>query len=283
MRKLTVAAFQPRTFRGKDEPVNLEGALGAIAEAAAAGARIVCFPEGYPGPYSGTLDFQPLPDLCRAARQHRIHVVCGGLEPATADAYYNNLYLIGPDGDLLATYRRCQPAPEAVDRVLFGRRVQPGGPPQSVETSLGRVGLLVCSEIFSPELSRLLALQGADLVFAPAGGMIYELFDAWKILIRARAIENHCYVIVCQNLYGMEDGLATIAGPEGVLAERRDAGLLVAELDLERLEWLRSHEETLDLPKQYRTIPGLLAWRRPGVYGPLTDRPAVGPGRGSAP
>ena len=271
MRKVTVAAAQPRTFRGKDEPANLEAAVRAIGEAAAAGAQILCFPEGYPGPYSGPLDFQPLPDLCRAARRHQVYVVSGGLEPATPDAFFNTLYLLGPDGDVLATYRRCQPAPEAVDRVLFGRRVEPGGVPQAVEAPLGRLGLLVCSEIFSPELSRLLALEGADIVFAPVGGMIYELFDAWKVMIQARAIENHFYVVVCQNLYGMEDGLGTIAGPEGILAERRDAGLLVAELDLQRLEWLRTHEETLDLPKPYKTIPGLLAWRRPEVYGALAE------------
>jgi predicted amidohydrolase len=270
--RVTVAAAQPRTLRGRDEPGNLAFALRAIEDAARAGAGVVCFPEGYPGPYSGPLEFQPLPDLCAAARQHRIHVVSGGLEPATSDTFFNNLYLIGPTGDVLATYRRCQPAPEAVDRVLFGRRVQPGDPPRAVETSLGRMGLLVCSEIFSPELGRLLALQGADVVYAPVGGMVYELLDAWKVLLRARAIENHFYVVTCQNLYGMEDGVATIAGPEGVLAERRDAGLLVAELDLARLEWLRTHEETLELPKPYRTIPGLLDWRRPDVYGPLAER-----------
>lgn len=276
MRIVTVAAAQPRTFRGKDEPANLECAIRAIQDAARAGAEIICFPEGYPGPYSGSLDFQPLPDLCQAARRHKIYVVSGGLEPAAGGAFFNTLYLLGQDGDILATYRRCQPAPEAVDRVLFGRRVHPGDAPRVVETRLGRIGLLVCSEIFSPELCRLLALEGADLVFAPAGGMIYELFDSWKILSRARAIENHFYVIVCQNLYGMEEGLGIIAGPEGVLAERRDPGLLIAQVDLERLEWLRSHEESLEIPKAYRTIPGLLAWRRPEVYGRLATpaRPA---------
>ncbi len=276
MKTVVIAAAQPRTFRGKDESANLDWALQAIAEAARAGARIVCFPEGFPGPYSGSLDFQPLPELRRAAREHRLHVISGGLEPAAADAFFNCLYLLGPEGDLLATYRRCQPAPEAVDRVLFGRRVQPGDAPHVVETPVGRIGLLICSEIFSPELARLLALQGADLVFAPAGGMIYELFESWRVLIRARAIENHYYVAVCQNLYGMEDGVGTIAGPEGILAERRDAGLLLAEADLERLEWLRVHEESLDLPKPYRTIPGLLAWRRPEVYGPLARHTRTG-------
>ena len=272
-RVITIATCQPRTSRGKDEPANLDAALDAIAAAAAGGAQLIVFPEGYPGPYSGSLDFQPLPALRETARRHRIHVVSGGLEPAANDRFFTNLYLIGPDGALLATYRRCQPAPEGVDRVLFGRLVEPGEAPAVVETSIGRIGLLVCSEIFSPELTRLLALQGADIVAAPAGGMIYELADSWRVLIRARAIENHCYIAVTQNLFGMEDGLATIAGPESVLGERRDPGLLVAPLDLDRLAWLRSHEETLELPKPYRTIPGLLAWRRPEVYGPLARTP----------
>lgn len=269
MRAVPIAAYQPRTYRGDEEARNLETAVAAIAEAKRAGAALVCFPEGYPGPYSARLDFRPLPELQRAAKAHGIWVVSGGFEPAGEEAFYNHLYLIDDEGRIRHTYRRCQPAPPDIDRVLFGRVVRPGEAPQVVDTPLGRIGMLICSEIYSPELCRLLALQGADIVFIPAGGMIYELGDGWRTLIRARAIENHYHVVVTQNLFGMEDGLATIATPEGVLAERKDPGMIMATLDLERLAWLRSREETLELPKPYKTIPGLIAWRRPEVYGPL--------------
>ncbi len=140
-----------------------------------------------------------------------------------------------------------------------------------MHTELGNLGLLVCSEIFIPELSRILALKGADMIFAPVGGMIYELTASWKTLAWARAIENHVYTIVNQNLYGMEEGVAQISGPEGVLAELRDEGVIVADLDMQRLVWLRNHEESLNLPKAYKTIPGLMAWRRPELYKALIN------------
>ena len=85
----------------------------------------------------------------------------------------------------------------------------------------------------------------------------------------ARAIENLVYTVTCQNIWGMEDGIATVAGPEAVLAESKRDGIICADVDLERLKWLREHEERLDLPKPYKTIPGLLNWRRPELYGSI--------------
>ncbi|MBI3076988.1 MAG: carbon-nitrogen hydrolase family protein [Deltaproteobacteria bacterium] len=266
-----VAAIQPHAYRGGEEPRNLPEALRYLGDAADQGAQVICFPEGYPGPYSGPLTFDPLPALREAAKAHGVYLVAGGLEPEAPEVLYNTLTLIGPEGEILGRYRRCQLPPEAVDRVLFGRKVQPGNSLEVFRTSRGRVGLLICSEVFSPELCRLLALDGADILCSPVGGLLYELLDTWRLLLRARAAENHYYVVTCQNLYGMEEGIATIAGPEGVLAERRDAGIILADLDLDRLEWLRGHEESLELPKPYRTIPGLLGWRRPELYGPLAE------------
>ncbi len=298
-RTVRVAAFQALTRRegapGDYAAQNLADALDAVREAARRGAQVLCFPECHPLRFAGIGPDAALAHMQQAARDSRIHLICGGLAPApyglasasggptsaNGGRWFNNLYLIGPDGALLHTYSRSQPAADDIDRVLFGGLVQPGAAPRVVETELGKVGMLICSEIFSPELPRLLALQGCELLFAPVGGMVYELEDAWRVMLRARAIENHLHVITCQNLItppgnGPERGIASIVTPEGVAAARTDAGLLLATLDLDRLAWLRSHEETLELPKPWGTIPGLLAWRRPSLYGPLAVEPDQG-------
>jgi hypothetical protein len=110
--------------------------------------------------------------------------------------------------------------------------------------------------------------------FAPIGGALYELMPTWRILVQARAIENLVYVVVSQNLWGKEEGLAVIAGPEGVLTEGSGPGVVVAELDLDRLSWLREREQQMVIPKPYRAIPGILKERRPSLYAELVDSKA---------
>jgi hypothetical protein len=69
-----------------------------------------------------------------------------------------------------------------------------------------------------------------------------------------------------------------IAAPEGILAQSADEGILLADLDLDRLEYLRSEEERIVFPKPYQAIPGVLRWRRPELYGALVAE-RVGAGR----
>ncbi len=268
-----VAAVQPLTHREEREPENLPAALDYIRRAAEGGAGIVCFPEGYPGPYSGPMDFDPTEDLASAAKAHGVYVIAGRLEEAGRDAFYNLLDLYSPAGERVYRYRRCQSAGDGVDLPLFGRHVQEGDELKVLETPFGNVGLQVCSEVFSPEMSRVLALNGADIIFYPAGGMIYELSESWRVLVRARAIENYVYTVMCQNLYGMERGIAAIAGPEGLLAELDAPGIVFADLDIDRLKYLRETKEDLVMPKPYRTSPGLMdSWRKPELYGRIVER-----------
>ncbi len=270
--KVKIAAVQPRSFRDKEEWKNLPMALKYIDEAAQNGVQLVCFPEGYPGPYSGPMTFSATDDLCKKAEEHGIHLIAGSVEKASENSYYLTVKLIDTNGEIVGEYRRVQPAPAHVDKVLFGKKIAPGKKLDVFRTKLGNLGILICSEMYCPELSRVLALKGADIIFYPSGGMIYELTETWKTLIWARAIENLVYTVACQNIWGMEDGIATIAGPEEVLAESKSDGIIYATLDLDRLKWLREHEERLDLPKPYKTIPGLINWRKPELYRAIVSK-----------
>ena len=142
-------------------------------------------------------------------------------------------------------------------------------PRTDLRSSIPRSAASGCgfSEVYSPELSRALAVQGADIIVYPAGGGQGDLIPTWQTVVGARAIENIVYTGASQNIYEpYERGLGIVAGPEGVLATRADAGMLIADLDLDKLEFLRGEDEKIEVPRRYRTVPGLLRWRRPELY-----------------
>jgi len=271
--QVTVAAVQPCTDR-VNEKSNVSIALKYIDEAADKGAKIVCFPEGYPGPYRGPLTYSALQVLSEKAKERGVYVIAGAVEKAEKyrklgikNAFLLALNVIGPRGQLVGTYRRVQPNPPDTDRFFMGEKtIAPGEELPVFKTEYGTLGFLICSEIWCPELARVLALKGAEIIFAPMGGAVYEVSETWKVLLWARAIENNACLVTTQNLWGMEDGMAAIYGPEEILAESKKPGVLTATVDLNRIRWLREHMQKLVLPKPYKALPGMLMYRRPELY-----------------
>jgi predicted amidohydrolase len=271
-----VAAVQPRSATGPDEEGNVLDALEWIAKAADAGAELVVFPEGYPGPTTPANTYDAFERLAGRAKECGVHVIAGSIEADdAAGGYYVVLKLIGDDGELIGTYRRLTPPGPYVYHDIPAWKfdyVAASDPLQVYETKIGRIGLQVCSEVYSPEQSRVLALQGADIIVYPAGGAIEELCPPWRAMIWARAIENLVYTVAVQNLYGGDtDAVGTIAAPEEILAQEPGEGLLIADLDLGRLDFLRTEEERIEVPRTCRTVPGLLNWRRPHVTRQLAE------------
>ena len=276
-RTLRIAAVQPRSHVLGDEERNVDEALGWMERAAESGVRLVVFPEGYPGPTNPANQYRAHDRLSEAAARLEQYVVAGAIESAAGGAHNVVLRLIAADGSLAATYRRTTPHGPYVYRDIDAwgfDYAAADDAPRVVDTPLGRIGMLVCSELYVPELSRVLALEGADVIVYPAGGAINELMDSWRTLVRARAIENLVYTVATQNLYEQaEVGVGLICAPEGVLASSEGEGMLVADLDLDRLAYLRAEEERIVVPKPYQTIPGVLRWRRPDLYRVLVEEP----------
>jgi predicted amidohydrolase len=129
--------------------------------------------------------------------------------------------------------------------------------------------VVVCSELWVPEPTRVLALRGAELVLSPAGGGFTTLTENWQLITRARAIENNMYVALTNNLWSDERGAAMVAGPEHVVASSGYEELVTATLDLTRVRWLRERDDSIVEPKPFASIPGLTRYRRPELYGDL--------------
>jgi predicted amidohydrolase len=261
-----IAVVQPAALSGEREQENAERSLAYLDEAAAAGAKIVCFPELYPGPANPKNSFST-DQLYEKARSLKVYVIRGRLEPASDGKFFVGAELIGPAGTSVGSYRRTTPTGPYVYRDIpaWDFDYQAADELPVFETEYGSIGILICSEVYMPELSRALALKGAEIVFYPAGGLINELLPTWRMMLWARAIENLMYTAASQSLYGVEEGVAQIAGPEGIVAGIKNPGVLVADLDLERIRWLRSQQEKIEMPKQYRVVPGTLSWVR-GIH-----------------
>jgi predicted amidohydrolase len=269
--KVKVAAVQTKTFFEPDEQrKNIEKAGEYVAEAAAQGAKFVCFPETYPGPWKAPLSYSPVGPLEEMARQYGVYIVAGANWPVPGkpDRGYCSEVLIGPKG-LIGRYNRTIPRGPWIYKGgrFWDFDYQEADELPVFETPFGKVGILICSEVYAPEQTRILALKGAEIIFLPAGVCKYELHETWRNLIWSRAIENLAYTVTCQNIFGAEQGLAMICSPEEIVLESTRPGIFVVECDLERTRWLREQTDLYGPPMPWRTKPGVLRdWRRSEVY-----------------
>lgn len=290
--KVRVAAVQPLGFYGEEEFRNVEWALKYIDNATDQGAQLICFPEGYPGPYNGPMDSSgklsesPLETLCKKAKENGVYLYAGCLEDneSIPNTFYLCHKLISPEGKVIANYRRTHPTHPFMNAVFMGGRkhIVPGDEFMVVDTELGKLGLCICSEIWAPEVPRILMLKGAQIILAPGGGaptpIRTRLRDNWHCIARARAIENALYVVMNQVYHESIGGLGRTAmfGPEFPLGNLSAPGVLVADFDLKRLDEIRNRyfdEEIISLPMSEKDLfynrPGQIYDRRPELYGLL--------------
>jgi predicted amidohydrolase len=132
---------------------------------------------------------KPLDDV---AAELGIHLVYGtyerGPEPGVV---HNSAALVGPSGHTLGVYRKTHPF--CTEIVTGGGWVTPGDDTCVVETELGRIGLMICFDGDYPELARISAIQGAEILVRPSA--LLRSADIWELTNRARAYDNHVFVI----------------------------------------------------------------------------------------
>jgi predicted amidohydrolase len=270
---IRLAVAQPRFVGGDDAERNVDVAEALVARAAADGAELVLFPEGCPGPtLRQPLDtYDPSDRMASAAARHGVVVVWSRMERCADDRFRLVVYAVERDGTTVLRYERAHPATIPPADEGHGVWTAPG--PELcpvVELAGVPMAVVVCSELWVPESSRVHAVRGAEVLLSPAGGGFTSLTENWKVMVRARAIENLCHVAMTNNVWSNEVGAATIAGPERVVITSGTEDLLVATLDLARARWLRDHDDSIVEPKGFDSIPGLVRARRPELYGDLS-------------
>src|SRR5437870_4768469 len=152
----------------------------------------------------------------------------------------------------------------------------PGTDVANVADAARAIAPAMCSEVYMPEVSRALALRGAELIFMPAGKDKGKLWATWRTLIWARAIENLAIVVTTQNLFDhSERGLAMVASPEEILFESTIAGTTVVDVSLERVRYLRATRDVVGSSDHCAVKQGLLGpqWQRPDLYDTFYPKP----------
>lgn len=268
---MKIAALQMVSTPRVDE--NLDAADALIAEAAAAGAEWVGLPEYFC--LMGTSDTDKLAlaeapgegpiqtRLAQAARRHGLWVM-GGTLPLRIDgdaAHATNTSLVfAPDGTQAVRYDklhlfRYHDGERGYDESLTLRA---GEHPQALDCPMPdgrnlRVGLSVCYDLRFPELYRALMEPPCDLLVVPAAFTYVTGSAHWELLLRARAVENQCYVMAPAQGGRHENGRRTyghsmVVDPWGEVLACRDAGagVVIAELDRTRLEQVRRQLPALE-------------------------------------
>jgi len=240
-----------------DRVANRASAGGLVAEAARMGARLVVLPERWAHiDGSRTLEGAEAlegPSLSAArewARDLGIHLLAGSIaEDADLERAFNTSVLIDPAGALAAVYRKIHLFDVEVGGREYRESAQtaPGAEPVTGEVDGHVVGMSVCYDLRFPELYRALVDRGAEILVVPAAFTAATGRDHWEPLLRARAIENQCYVLAAGQFGAHADGSVShghsmIIDPWGtVIAEVTDGeGVAVADLDFGFLKGIRA-------------------------------------------
>lgn len=261
--ELRVAIGQMDVALG-DAEANLRAVQALAADAAAQGAELLVLPELWGSGYDLERAHELADELntglfaatAALARHHKL-AICGSLLEwdTTTERPYNTATLYDANGALRGSYRKLH----LIGLLDEDRYLAAGDAAPVLETPWGTAALAICYDLRFPELLRRYALDGATLVLMPAEWPSPRI-EHWRTLLRARAIENQCFVVACNrvgsdraNSFG---GYSAIIDPRGtVLVEAGDS----PELRLATLNF--------DLVSEVRSFQPVFADRRPEVYG----------------
>lgn len=279
---LRAAAVQLNATEDVDR--NLESADRLTREAAQRGAQLVVLPEKWTvlgrsevmEEHAQTLDGPAVQWARRTAAELQIDLIAGSFverRPNQTKTSNTSVH-VGPDGEIRAAYRKLHMFDVEVDGTVYAESAREQAGHEVVVTSValagggdGRLlGMSICYDVRFPELYRALSERGAEILTVPAAFTLATTRDHWEVLLRARAIENQCFVIAANQIGeyppgNRSGGRTTIIDPWGIpLATAADGECaIVAELDFTLLAGVRER------------LPALTHRRDPKLY----ERPAA--------
>ena len=262
---MKIAALQ--TVSTPDIERNLEAAARLIAQAVLQGAQLVSLPEYFclmGRRDSDKLDHAEAPGdgpiqsfLSQQAKQHGLWLIGGTLpmRGAATERARNACCVFAPDGTLAARYDKIHLFRFDNERESYdeARVLEAGSETVTMQAGALRVGLSICYDLRFPELYRALCTPPCDVLSVPAAFTYTTGRAHWELLLRARAVENQCYVLAAAQGGTHENGRRTwghsmIVDPWGeVLAVRPEGeGVVVAEIDVKRMAAVRKQLPALE-------------------------------------
>jgi predicted amidohydrolase len=278
---LRAAAVQLNATEDVDR--NLDTADRLTRHAAAQGAELIVLPEKWNvlgrsevmEQHAQTLEGKATSWAKSTAKELQIDLIAGSfVERRDGQEKTSNTSLhIGPDGEIKAVYRKLHMFDVEVEGTVYAESAREQAGDDVVVTTIGNsdtqlgehaeriLGMTICYDVRFPELYRALSERGAEILTVPAAFTLATTRDHWEVLLRARAIENQCFVIAANQIGAhppgnRSGGRSTIIDPWGVpLAIAADGETaIVAELDFNQLSDVR------------RRLPALTHRRDPRLY-----------------
>jgi N-carbamoylputrescine amidase len=277
MTTVRAAVIQAHANMSKEEAVDKH--VDLIAKAAADGAQVTCLQEIFHGPYfcaeqdpkwydTAEPDDGPIVQrMQQVAKQHNMVLVIPFYERADVGVYYNTAVIIEKDGTVVGKYRKThipQVGPCFWEKFYF----KPGNLGYPVfDTSVGRLGLIICYDRHFPEIARAVGLKGAQLVFNPSATVESLSKYLWELEQPAHCVANG-YWIGAINRVGVEEPLnsAKFYGTSYFCDPR---GQIQAKASPDEDEVL-VHDIDFDVNEKVRNTWQFLRDRRPELYGDLT-------------
>ncbi len=253
MKEMRVSLAQMTVTRARPEE-NLKLGEAFVAEAARRGSDVICFPEMWTSGFDWEANKRLAPQqehvlgkIAALALRHKIWINGSMLAMDDRGRVTNTSILFDPQGRRAGVYRKVH----LFSLIHENKHLAPGNSLCVVNTPWGHAGLAICYDIRFPDFIRTYALKGVKILFVPAA-FPNPRQQHWKVLLRARAIENQMFVIAT-NQVGLEDlgpaGVVTYFGSSAIIdpwgetiieAEEMEEKLLTATIDIDRVDEIRA-------------------------------------------
>ena len=251
-----------------DKKTNLKKILRYISQAASKGAVLCTFPEFMmcytPSSQSAKelaniaekIDGEFISSISEAAKQNSIQVIGTLYEKSPKpNRVYDTSFLVDKNGRVISRYRKIH----LYDALGFKESVKlyPGSSiTKPVKTSVGKIGMMICYDLRFPEISRILASSGSEVLVVPSAWVKGKMKEEhWLTINKTRAIENGCYVISPDQVGNIYCGRSIVVDPYGKIL-----------LDMKKREGIGIVDISLDEVKQVRQRLPLLRNRRTDIY-----------------
>ena len=256
MAKFKAALIQTKVYNDKEK--NIEYAVSLIEHVAKEGADIAIFSEMFCCPYDNSFFKEygeeeggyAFTKMSEAAKKFNIYVVAGTMPELEEDNIYNTSYVFDRKGEKIAKHRKMHLFDIDIEGGQYFKEsdvLTPGIDVTAFDTEYCKVGLGVCYDIRFPELSRLMVLEGAEVIIFPAAFNMTTGPAHWELNFRGRALDNQVYTIGVAPARDMNAsyhsyGNSIVVSPWGNIINRMDEkeGYIIEEIDLDYVKKVRN-------------------------------------------
>ncbi|MDO5821822.1 carbon-nitrogen hydrolase family protein [Methanosphaera sp.] len=229
MKDFKIATCQMNVVDNKD--TNIEHAIQLIKKASSNGAKLITLPEMFNTPYDNSKFIEyceeettskTLNSMQDIAREENIYLQSGSIPEKESNHLYNTAYLINPKGKIIGKHRKMHMFDIDTDNMKFTESdtLTPGDSVTTIKTPLANISIAICYDIRFPELWTLMNKNNSDIILLPGAFNKTTGPLHWETLIKARAIDNQCYVVATspsqiENPYYVAWGHSMIVNPWG--------------------------------------------------------------------